>query len=237
MSIKEPLKKAGNWFKRLGSWLSSDVVVWLGQLRILGIAVFGRTNLLVVCFVVIVPLLLGSCLEQKVRLAGLVLQLSGFATIALKLRSAQHQFQLPTTNIWLWLKQFPRFPSSHVFLSAAGTALATSSASARMRVSAGPATPLNRRVELLEQKYAELFDEVGRLDQEVKANAREISEALKAESDERQKADRRHDEQLQEAIAGHLHLDWAGVWYFVLGTIAGTASGELARWLGAAPCS
>jgi hypothetical protein len=53
---------------------------------------------------------------------------------------------------------------------------------------------------------------------------------------ERDEANKRLKEQLAEAVVGHLDLDYAGVLYFVLGTIAATASGELAKWLGAAPC-
>ena len=67
------------------------------------------------------------------------------------------------------------------------------------------------KVALLEQQYAELFDEVGRLDQEVKKNAQEILEAVRAEIAERQKAEKRLREQLEEAVVGHLELDLAGV--------------------------
>ena len=110
--------------------------------------------------------------------------------------------------------------------------------SGRGRVSPGPATPLDRRVRTSwNSEYASLFDEVGRLDQEVKTKAREFSEKLKVESAEREKADKRCEEQLQEAIVGQVHLDYAGVAYFVLGTIAGTASSDIARWLGAAQCN
>ena len=77
---------------------------------------------------------------------------------------------------------------------------------------------------------------IGRLDQEVKKNAQEILEAVRAEIAERQKAEKRLREQLEEAVVGHLELDLAGVLYFILGTIGATASTEIARWLGAAPC-
>ena len=59
-----------------------------------------------------------------------------------------------------------------------------------MRVASGPTTPLDQKVARLEQQYAELFDEVGRLDHEVKKNAQEIFEAVRAEIAERQKAEK-----------------------------------------------
>jgi hypothetical protein len=109
--------------------------------------------------------------------------------------------------------------------------------SGRARVSAGPATPLDRRVALLEENYASLFDEVGNLDQEMKKNRQELSDALNAEKAARESADTRHEDQLKEAVVGQVHLDFAGVLYFLLGIIAATASSEFAVWIGAAPCS
>jgi len=240
VSIKEVLK-AGNWFNRLRRW-RSDVIVWFGQLRILGIAVFGPTNLLaMVAAGVMFWLVLSdpkSCLERAIRLTGLVFQLCGVFTVVLKLRAAQHQFQLPTTNIWQWLKQFPRFPSQHVALNARGGSYGGPLFSAaRLRVSPGPGSPLDQRVTLLEQQYASLFDEVGGLVRDTKESAEKFSEALRVERAERETADKKHEERLQEAVVGHVHLDYAGVAYFVLGTIAGTASSDIARWLGAASCS
>ena len=88
----------------------------------------------------------------------------------------------------------------------------------------------------MERQYAGLFDEVGRMGQEIKNNAGEFSEALKAESAERQKADQKNETQLRKAVVGNLHLDYAGVIYFMCGTIASSASGEIAKWLGVPPC-
>jgi hypothetical protein len=96
---------------------------------------------------------------------------------------------------------------------------------------------LDRRVALLEENYASLFDEVGNLTQEMNKSAREFSEALRTERAERENADKGHKEQLKEAIVGRVHLDFAGVFYLLVGIIAATASSEFARWIGAAPCS
>jgi hypothetical protein len=165
-----------------------------------------------------------------------VFQLSGFVTVVLKLVAAKRQFQLPMNSFRQWLGRFPQFPPYHHVLSPEPAALHIEGGlGPRLRVASGPTTPLDQKVALLEQQYAELFDEVGRLDQEVKKNAREIWEALKAEIAERQRAEALG-QQLQEAVVGHLELDIAGVLYFIIGTIAATASTEIARWLGAEPC-
>ena len=239
MSIRHTLKKAESGFKRLGRWLW-EVIVWLGQLSIGRIAVFGPTNLFAVFSVVIALWLLVSftktCLEQEIRFGGLVLQIFGSFTVARKLWVVTGQFQLPSTSVWQWLKRFPTFPR-HRVIAGTGAALGGAvSGSARMRLSPSPQMPLDQKVEFLTKQYAELFDEVGRLDQKVKQDARDSSAALQAESAKREKADKKYEEQLREAVVGHLDLDYAGVLYFVLGTIAGTASGDISRLLGAATC-
>ena len=89
---------------------------------------------------------------------------------------------------------------------------------------------------MLAQNYARLDDEVGKLDREMKNIAREFSGRLESERAAREKADMRNDQQLKEAVVGRIHLDLAGVLYLVLGILAGTASLEFARLLGAAPC-
>jgi hypothetical protein len=43
--------------------------------------------------------------------------------------------------------------------------------------------------------------------------------------------DKRVEGQLVETAVGGLHLDFWGVFYFILGTIAGTASPEIAAYL------
>jgi hypothetical protein len=207
----------------------------------LGVAFFELTNLTVILFVAFVFLLLVHfefCREQQIRVIGLVLQLGGIFTVVRKLRATQDQFQLQTTSIWQWLKGFPQFPSAHVNLHASDFSVGGPVFSdARIRTSPGPATPLEQRVALLEQQFAGLFDEVWRAVGEIKANADKLSDSIGVERAERAKTDKRHELQLQQAVAGNLDLDYAGVLYFVLGTIASTASNEIARWLGASPCN
>ena len=65
----------------------------------------------------------------------------------------------------------------------------------------------------------------------------ELSSNLDAETAAREAGDKRVEEQLMETAVGGLHLDYWGVVYFILGTVAGTASPEIAAALGAAPCN
>jgi hypothetical protein len=233
VSIKEPLK-TGNWLNRCRSW-QSEVIVWLGQLRILGVAVLtffvaGMTF----GFVLAYP---SSCLERAVRWTGGMLQVFGVVTVVLKLRAAHDQFQMPTTNFWQWLKRFPRFPPQHVTLHAhdlihPGPVFSEP----RLRVSSGPGASLEQRVVLIEQQFTGLFKEIDRVDRASQESADKFSEALRVESAERKNADKGLSEQIKDVVLGHVYLDWLGVLFVLLGIIATTASTEIASLFGAGPC-
>jgi hypothetical protein len=108
-----------------------------------------------------------------------------------------------------------------------------STMSARGRVSPGPQATLEQRLAMLESSYTNLFDEVGNLGNEVKRRADELSNKLNAEATARDSGDKRIEEQLKETAVGSVHLDVWGVEFFLLGTIAGTLSQEIAALFGA----
>jgi hypothetical protein len=105
-------------------------------------------------------LLFVHCVERKIRLLGMALQLLGAVTVIVSLWGTQRAFEdlLP----WKRLKQFwserPRFSPQHRVLSAAGMSLGISGGGARMKVDLSPDAPLEDRIKMLEQKYNSLFD-------------------------------------------------------------------------------
>jgi hypothetical protein len=74
------------------------------------------------------------------------------------------------------------------------------------------------------------------LGQELTKKTDALSTNLKTESAAREEGDKKNEAQLKEAVVGALHLDLWGVFYFVLGIVAGTGSSEIASLLGATPC-
>jgi hypothetical protein len=96
--------------------------------------------------------------------------------------------------------------------------------------------PLDQRVSLLEDQYSRLFDEVGSLASETTTRIREVENSLKSEASDRQRADEDIRGQLRLAVAAGLPLARVGVLFFTIGILAGTASPELAKLLGAASC-
>jgi hypothetical protein len=216
------------FLKRLFWWLLV-IVRWLWEGKRFWLPVLAPV--LVWALVVAVT----PCVERQVRLTGMLLQLLGVITIAMRLRATQRQF--PGQTLARWFQRRPRFRVQNTITGAAGASLGMATASARGRVSPGPQATLEQRVAMLEDSYTRLFDEVGNLGSEVRRRTDESSSNLRAETAFREAGDKRVEEQLMETAVGGLHLDFWGVLFFILGIIAGTASPEIAAALGAAPCN
>ena len=92
------------------------------------------------------------------------------------------------------------------------------------------------RCDLRGQPHTKLFDEVGSLGNEAKRRSDELSGKLNAEAGAREVADKEIREQLKETAIGSFHLDVWGVLFVMLGIVAGTASQEIAGWIGAGSC-
>jgi hypothetical protein len=204
---------------------------------------FGTTQPLIVALAAVLVVFLffafGSCLEREIRLSGMALQLLGVMLVAVGLRDTRRAFDNEPTT-WQAIKEWwlgrPKFGPQHHILAAAGGSLGMATASGRARVGPGPTTSLERRVEILEQGYASLFDEVGILSAEAQKKAAELTDLINIERSERQQADTRAGDQLRKAVAGGLPLGRVGAILFLAGTAAGTASPEIAALFGQGAC-
>ena len=172
--------------------------------------------------------------EQAVRWVGGGFQLVGVITIVLKLRGTQRQF--PQHTLKRILERRPRFWQQNTVISAAGTSISMASGSMRGRAVAGSQATLEQRVAILEDSHTKLFDEVGSLGNEVKRRSDELTGKLGAEATAREAADKEIKEQQKETAVGSIHLDVWGVVFVVSGIVAGTASQEIAAWVGRGSC-
>lgn len=179
---------------------------------------------------------LPTCQERLIRLGGMFLQLAGIATVAFQARSAQRQFPGYTLGAWLKTRP-PLFRPQHRIVELTGIASGFGSGGARMTITPGPSATLEQRVVMLEQGQANLINEVGSLGSEIRKKADELSTSLKTETAAREEGDRRNEQHIKTMAVGSLPLVLWGVGYFVLGTIAGAASAELAAGLLGAPPS
>ena len=87
---------------------------------------------------------------------------------------------------------------------------------------------------MLEDSYTKLAGGVGDLGKEMRREMDELSNKLNAEAAGREAADKRVEERLKETAVGGIHLDVWGVSFVMLGIAGGTASSEIAAWIGAA---
>jgi hypothetical protein len=220
---------------RLIVWLG-ELIGWIWELPILGIvlAVF-----IMVISGILLRIVLDTCVEQEIRLSGLLFQVFGVITVLWKARAAKKKWQSPSTltsiRQW-WQRRPPLYPINQVIGPMGANETGDDFFSASAGVSPSPGTPLKERVERLEQHDTKLFAEIGRLDQKIANIAQGFAEHLKAERAERQKADKQNEEGLKEQAVGTLHLDYAGAFYLIVGILLATASIDIAGWLGAPPC-
>lgn len=178
-----------------------------------------------------------ECQEKTFRLIGMSLQLGGVATVAKGLidsgkRSKKLNF---LEKIALFFKKFPRRSVSIV--TGWGRAVAPAhKGSAKGIVLPGPNTPLERRVELLEGITESLFSEVGILEGKLRAQSAELTLKMTEEVTNRKAEHKMLEEKIGEletelemAVTGNIHIEWLGVFFFIVGIILASASPELAQ--------
>lgn len=175
-----------------------------------------------------------GCQEKYIRLPGMLLQLGGFLTVAKGLRDSGRLFKKATVRerIALYFKKFPRRGVTNHILSAQGVSVGISGARARVIVSAGPNTPLEKRVQMLEERTISLFSEVGELEKKLRAQSDELTLKITEEVTQRTAEHKAFEEQLERAVIGGIHVEWWGVVFFIAGIILASASPELAGLLG-----
>jgi Arc/MetJ-type ribon-helix-helix transcriptional regulator len=166
------------------------------------------TVLLVCCVAAIVWIMWACSLdtEAKLRLSGMVVQLYGFAAVALKL--------IEVTG--LWQRLFPPPIVGSLAVTEEGDIL-----HAHVTVPAST----EEKLETLRQQFANHSDYVRN---ELKQIDQRISQAIGRERAERQLA-------LEEARRHGHRFEWIGFWAFLLGTALQGASVELAKWVGVMP--
>ncbi len=174
-----------------------------------------------------------GCREKDIRLLGMFLQLGGFLTVAKGLMDSGRLFKKLTVRekIALWFKEFPRRRVTIQTGSGRGIAPAMTG-SGRGMVLPGPDTPLEKRVEMLEERTTNLFSEVGELGGKLRAQSDELTLKITEEVTERKEGHRAFEEQLERAVIGGIHVEWWGVIFFIAGIILASASPELSGLLG-----
>jgi hypothetical protein len=212
-----PANASPSWVRRMVQWAIVDPwLVWLAVIAPL---------------VLLVPIgVLFTC-EPRVRFAGMTFQLMGLVTAVWGLRDDRKLFLEPTAlqRLGLWMRAFPRRRPHPLPLPADAGELVPQAA-------APPEPTLNMMS--LEESIASLHQAARRqaadllvLSNDLRTLGQKARKAFAQERSSRETADREINAKLHEAVAGDLPFDLIGVVYFLLGTVLGSTSIELAPLL------
>lgn len=131
-----------------------------------------------------------------------------------------------------YFKSFPRRSVTNHIVSVLGISAKSMIGSMRANVSHGPNTPLETRVEMLDERTANLFSEVGELERKLRAQSDEWTLRITEETTERKAGDKAFEKKLVRAVIGGIDAEWLGLILFIVGIFLASASPELCGWLG-----
>jgi hypothetical protein len=201
------------------------VAKWLWRIRGIGIA-FGPV---IACVGALIYL---HWAEPSIRVAGLVLQLFGLASVAKGVSDMRRQFGHPTivARIGAFFGDWPRIPrpiTGNINITLEGFAAASSTASATLSTSTYQ-TP-DARLLALEQRVNEMVAQAANDNAEIRSQIRKHVEQLDVETARRSEGDARLHQQLEVSATGGLDLSLYGVVWLFFGIIFSTISPEIAR--------
>ena len=214
-------------FTRLSRWLAR-FAAWLYEARMLCLVA-----LVVPAVAFLISLALFPGWEARLRIAGLFLQLFGIAVVVWGLSETGRLFGKPNPMQYTveWFKRFPRFDAEgRIFAASVATVQGAAMVSAVGTVSVRATATLEERVAALEAAQKHLMEQVGEIQGRYEQQIRVVRNELESERRERAVQDEKTQERLEEASAGGLHLEWAGVLWLVLGLVLATAPTEIIRF-------
>lgn len=185
-------------------------------------------------------LALGWCLaptsQATIRYAGMILQLLGLATVAFGLSQMRRLFGRPSLAARLadWFARLasvfrrPRSVNAHLHAGVGGI---TMGGKARLSCGAGPETPIERRVAILEENLNFLQQQVNEEVSDLSGRIAGLKAQMERETGERQDEDQRTARKLEEVAVGGLHLEEVGLLWLALGVVGTSVPDELAAWL------
>ena len=215
------VKKFGRWIIRIFKWLWEAKKVWLTLLSIVGVLLFWY-------------MYIGNW-EDRFRFTGLTLEILGIGTVVHGLNETLKLFERthPISIISAWFKRFPKFEDKNndITISLNGNFINTSLDSALSLTSySAPNISLDRRVALLEESLNQTKSQIFVIQQMLKRENQNMSEALTNESHEREIGDEKAQQKLKEFAIDGLAIEMMGVVWLVFGAIFATLSKELVEW-------
>lgn len=173
--------------------------------------------------------------NDGVRYAGTILQALGLGTVAIGLRQTRQKFRHPAvgTKIKNWFKNIAsafKAPEPITLQVSDGVSV-TTGIDAILTVEPGPDTTIEQRVVLLEQKVKALRQELNTQIKEANHTIDIIKKEMQRESEERQTADKKTNQLIEEMGVGGIHLEIVGLVWLFLGVILTSIPDEIGRLL------
>jgi hypothetical protein len=184
---------------------------------------------------------LGAVLQRAsaaVCYAGTLLQILGLATVATGLSHVRRLFGRPSLGqkTVAWLRQlaaaFHRPKPITARLNATLDDM-TLAAEVRAPLSAGPQSPLERRVAILEENLDRLRNEVDAKEARLRRDLSAIKDSLGHEQQAREAENRQITAKMKELAVGGLHLEFVGLTWLFLGVTGASIPDEIANPLSA----
>lgn len=204
------------WIKALINWIAEPRFFWL-CLFVIGIFV---------CFVFI-----GGPSEQKIRVAGMFLQLGGVGTVAWGLREARRLFGHPhffQLLLW-WAKRFPKYHLKTTTGVVRITLPLSVSASGYNWHTTDPDSPIDERMVAVEANLSTLKTLFDQTQQHLDHATRTINSQLHKERLLREGADQETRKKLETAQTGGLWISAVGLAWLFIGIIMSSMSMELVK--------
>jgi len=222
----EVLRRSARWLRALVRWLMQARPVW-GLVGVLLLALVG--SCLVPTF--IPP----KSPEDRLRYFGLAFQLLGILTVVRGLLARERLFRVRSLadSIRQWWRRRPRWtPGSHTVIAGTGS-IGMAGGEARLSTWQGvpPDADLPARVAALEANVDRLRADIQQHDKDIQAERQQRAEALAAERQLRESTTRDLRTQLEGLGASGIHVEWAGVYWLVVGTVLATIPAEVAGLL------
>ena len=189
-------------------------------------------------FVIVIAFVLGRLCSAEspkwIRYGGTLLEVGGLALVANDIRKTRRAFDRPSLGqkakeLWLNLKRVITGPEKrNITLHAEGLSMSLTGGAATLIHTLPPDATLERRLQVLEQKFdgfrKETVEGMGAL----RDDAGRIRESVKREATDRQAADAKVEGQLEDMATGGLHLETVGLVWLFLGMICTNLPEEIA---------
>lgn len=223
---KNPLwKDIKSYPRRVTSWFRRGRIGWTW---LIGITAASLLTLLFLC----------TFEADHVRFLGLMLQILGFLTIALKLSQITHASGKPVfyKRIAEYFRELPKLRTKTYPLRANAIEIGAAIASGRATVHASADATVEERLKSLEAKIKMLDGEISRL----QTKQRESESALRSKIEEERKARNdqvsRVENLINSLVVDGIHIEWVGVFLFLVGITLGTIPEEVRDFVSADIC-